>query len=59
MNTSVLRAVKEIRADFCLLFHVAPPLAPEICLLHAAHPPAASPELHSLTAVCCIMEIQF
>jgi hypothetical protein len=38
---------------------VAPPLAPEICLLHAAHPPAASPEPHSLTAVCCIMEIQF
>ena len=46
-------------AGLCPRFHADSPLARETCPLHAAHPPAVSPELHSLTAVRCIVEIKF
>lgn len=59
MNTPVPHAVMRIRAGLCPPFHADSPLALETCPLLAARPPAASPEVHSLTAVCCIMKIKF
>ena len=59
MNSIALLVVMKTYAGFCPPFHAVSPLALETCPLHAAHPPAFSPELHSLTAVCCIMEIKF
>jgi hypothetical protein len=53
MNTYALHVVIGIRADSCLLFHVAPPLALGTCPLHAAHPPAVSPEPDLLSRVLC------
>jgi len=53
MNIYALPAVLGIRADSCPLFLVAHLQTLGTCPPHAAHPPAVSPELHSLTAVCC------
>ena len=59
MNSIAPLVVMKTYAGFCPPFHVGSPLTLETCPLHAAHPPGVSPELHSLTAVCCIMEIKF
>ena len=59
MNSIAPLVVMKIYAGFCPPFHADNPLALETCPLPVAHPQAVSPELHSLTAVRCIMEIKF
>ena len=51
MNTCVPHVVMGIRADSCLLSPVVPPLAVGIYPLHAARPPADSPEPDHLSRV--------